>query len=217
MIQISKKAKFFLIVLGIGFSSSIELFARDTQVENWTFFGAVTALGNTELYFHTANFFGHSNVGYFLNHTQISLNFPSKSNWSVGLGYKQEYVEFPNRWRAEYRPMLHLFYEKNLGTLNFRDRSRWEFRFMDGELINRYRNQLQLAFTKWEKVTPYFSTESSFYFNQLGYSRQRTIVGAEIPIKKFKINLFTGHQLNEDFLDVWNTKFMLGTGLVYRF
>ena len=206
-----------ILLFGLLASVSFNSKAGDTDVENWTFVGANTMLGKMDFSFHSANFFSHSGVGYFLNHTQISLNFPSNNSFYFGVGYKQEYVQFPAYWRAEYRPMLHLFYEKQWGNVNFRDRSRWEFRFMEGELINRFRNQVQFAFTIFKKITPYFSTEFSFYFDELGYSRQRTVLGAEIPIKSVNLNLFLGHQINEDFLDVWNNKLMFGTGLSYSF
>src|SRR5210317_470521 len=105
------------------------------EVESWTFVGAETKIRNMELSFHSANFFGHG-FGWFLNHTQISLDFPSKSNFYFGIGYKQEYVDvqIKEKWRAEYRPMLHLFYEKKWGNFYFRDRNRWEFRILNGEL-----------------------------------------------------------------------------------
>ena len=218
MCKLKKLSQLLILVVCILSVPEISQ-ASDTDVENWTFLGGNTMIGKMEFSFHNANFFRHGGDGYFLNHTQLSLDFPSKSSWYFGVGYKQEYLEIPGlpKWRSEYRPMLHLYYEKNWGHFNFRDRSRWEFRFMDGELINRYRNQVQLAFTKFDKVTPYFSTEFSFYFDDFGYSRQRTILGAEIPIKKVNLNLFLGHQFNEDFIDDWNHKIMLGTGLSYSF
>ncbi len=208
------KPKLIPLIVGVFIFFGETLGAAD--FETWTFVGGQTKIRNTGFFFHSANFFRNGS-GYFLNHTQLALDFPSKKSISFGVGYKQEYVEFPNRWRTEYRPMLHLYYKKNGGNFSFRDRSRWEFRFMDGELINRYRNQLQLSFTKSKKITPYFSTEFSFYFDKFDYTRQRTILGAEIPVKNFVLNLFAGHQLNKDFPNDWNATIMTGTGLVYRF
>ena len=210
-------AKFYILVIGLVLRLTVNLSAKNFDVENWTFVGGETTIGKTMLSFHNANFFRHDEVGYFLNHTQIALEFPLLSNWNFGVGYKQEYVKFPTRWRAEYRPMLELFYMKKWKNLSFRDRSRWEFRIMDGEFVNRYRNQIQFAYTRFEKITPYLSTEFSFYFNKLDYTRQRTILGALIPVKKVNLNLFLGHQLNEDRLNEWGTKIMLGTGLNYQF
>ena len=184
--------------------------------ENWTFVGGQTKIKNMDFFFHSANFLREGNH-YFLNHTQLSLDFPSQKAISFGIGYKQEYVDFPTRWRAEYRPMLHLYYSKEKGNFAFRDRSRWEFRVIDGELINRYRNQVQLMFKKFDKFSPYISTEFSFYFDELGYSRQRTVLGSLIHIKKVNLNLFFGHQINEDYPEVWKHKLMMGTGLSYKF
>jgi hypothetical protein len=206
------------IFITVCFLLSIVFSTRAEDVESWTFVGGETKIENMEFSFHSANFFGH-NFGYFLNHTQVSLDFPSKHNFSFGIGYKQEYVDLQitDKWRAEYRPMLHLFYNKSWGNISFRDRSRWEFRFINGKLTNRYRNQVLLAFNKFKAFTPYVSTEFSFYFNELGYSRQRSIVGAEIPIKNLKLNLFFGYQVDEVIPDHWYNKFMVGTGLSYSF
>ena len=185
--------------------------------ETWTFAGGQTKIRNMNFYFHSANFF-RDGSDYFLNHTQLSLDFSSKRSISFGVGYKQEYVEFTDRWRAEYRPMLLMYYKKRWGDLSFRNRSRWEFRIIDGELINRYRNQLQLTYDKCKAFTPYVSTEFSFYFDELGYSRQRNIVGSFFHvIQNADINLFFGHQLNEDLPGLWTTKFILGTGISYKF
>lgn len=209
-----KKLKFVFLILGglifLGKST------KAIEFENWTFIGGQTKIRNMNFQFHSANFF-RDGSDYFLNHTQLSLDFPSKKSISFGIGYKQEYVEFPDRWRSEYRPMLHLYYNKNWGNFNFKDRSRWEFRFIDGELINRYRNQLQFSFRKYKRFTPYLSTEFSLYFNKLDYTRQRTLIGAQIPLNHFKFNLFLGHQINEDSPKVWRNKMILGTMLYYDF
>lgn len=187
-----------------------------TDFEIWTFVGGNTSFSDYIFSFHSANFFRHEE-GYFLNHTQLTLDYITGKTIYFGIGYKQEYVKFPNYWRAEYRPMLHLYFEKEFGNFVFRDRSRWEFRIINNELFNRYRNQLQLQYRKFNKFAPYFSTEFSFYFDKFNYSRQRTIIGSLIPIGSFQLNLFLVHQLNEDVLYKWDTKFMMGTGLSYSF
>lgn len=207
---------FFLFITAFLIINSSYALKNETEVENWTFVGGNTKFSNYFFLFHSANFFRHQE-GYFLNHTQLSLDYITGKNIYFGIGYKQEYVRFPDYWRAEYRPMLHLYFEKKFGDFVFRDRSRWEFRIIEKELINRYRNQLQLQYKKYKKFTPYFSTEFSFYFDELNYSRQRTIIGALIPVQSFHLNLFLGHQLNEDELHEWGTKFMMGTGLSYVF
>lgn len=188
---------------------------KAADFENRTFVGGQTKIRNMDVFFHSANFFKNGS-DYFLNHTQLTLGFPSEKNINFGMGYKQEYVKFPARWRTEYRLMLHMYYNKKLGNFNFRDRNRWEFRMIDGELINRYRNQLQLSYKKFRTFTPYLSTEFSFYLSEPGYSRQRTTLGTQIPVKRINFNLFFGHEVNEDFPDVWTHKLMTGISVIYR-
>ncbi|MCG6186029.1 DUF2490 domain-containing protein [Maribellus maritimus] len=212
--QKSIKPKLKSLIIVVLIFSAVRVGAAD--FETWTFAGGQTKIRNMDFFFHSANFF-RDGGDYFLNHTQLTLDFPSEKSISFGVGYKQEYVEFPTRWRAEYRPMLHMYYNKSFGNFSFRDRSRWEFRFYDGELINRYRNQLQLMYKKFKVVSPYISTEFSFYFDEFGYSRQRTILGSFIHVKNVNFNLFLGHQINEDYLDVWKHKLILGTGMSYKF
>ena len=139
-VNIIKLVRFLLIIFFSGVFILTAHHYHADEFEVWTFAGAETGLKRMELSFHNANFFAEQG-GYFLNHTQISLDFLSKRSINFGIGYKQEYVKFPEYWRTEYRPMLHMYYTKMIGSFEFRDRSRWEFRFMDGELINRYRNQ----------------------------------------------------------------------------
>ena len=188
--------------------------AEDFEI--WTFVGAGTEWKSMEFGLSNANFFVPEN-GHFLNFTQLSLDFVSKNSFSFGAAYKQEYVKFPQYTRAEYRPMLHLFYTKEFGAFEFRDRNRWEFRIIDGELVNRYRNQLQLAYLKLKAFTPYLSTEFFFYVKQLDYARQRTLLGIDIPVKSVNINLFGGYQVNEDAPDQWGERYLLGTSLNYTF
>ncbi len=211
----------FKIIRSILFFSTVfSFFSINTlkaeEFEIWTFAGAETQWRNMGISLRSANFFLQDG-NWFLNHTEFSLIFPSKNNFSLGLAYKQEYVKFPERIRAEYRPMINLFYTRNWGYFQFKDRNRWEFRFMDGELINRYRNQVLFTYNKFKSFAPYFSTEFSFYFNKLDYTRQRTIIGANIPIKSVTLNLFLGHQFNKDLPDTWTDKIMLGTSFNYRF
>lgn len=207
------------IVFVVAFAGFLFFLGKSTKAidfENWTFVGGQTKIRDMNFQFHSANFF-RNGTDYYLNHTQVTLDFHSKNSISFGIGYKQEYVELSDSWRAEYRPMLHMYYNKSWGNINFKDRSRWEFRFMDGDLINRYRNQLQLSFTKYKRITPYVSTEFSFYFSPLDYTRQRTLFGAQIPANHFNFNLFLGHQINEDSPEIWTNKMMLGTTLNYVF
>lgn len=100
-----KKAGILIVFAGILIFSGKTI--KAIEFENWTFIGGQTKIKNMNFQFLSANFF-REGADYYLNHTQVTLDFHSKSNISFGIGYKQEYVEMTDSWRAEYRPMLNM-------------------------------------------------------------------------------------------------------------
>jgi len=192
--------------------------AEKLRFEYKTFVGGQTTIGDGRLFFHSANFF-RAKEGYFLNHTQLTYQFFKINKVDFWAGYKQEYVDFPflERWRAEYRPFIQMFYREKGEYIGFWTRSQFEFRFIESELINRYRNQLRFSYERLDILKPYLTTEFSFYFDPLDYTRQRTIVGTIIPTEHFLFNVFVGHQVDKSEIEGWDNRFMTGLGLFYRF
>ena len=188
-----------------------------TDFEIWTFVGGKAKWNNQQLFFHNANFF-KKEIGWFLNHTQVTYDIGTDKSFFAGIGYKQEYVNFSTRWRKEYRPFLRLFYQKEWENWKLLDKNQWEFRFMDKDLINRYRNQIILLYTKPQKFTPYYMTE--FFVNVvdgLHYNRQRNSIGSFIPVYNFEVQIFMLHQYDKFAKKDWRHKFTLCTGLRYVF
>lgn len=186
------------------------------NLEIWTFVGAQTEWKKVEFSLQNANFF-RGEGGWFLDFTQASFDFKTNKSIKLGIAYKQEYVKILDIRRVEYRPMLHLYYSKKMGDFQLRDRNRFEFRFFETGLVNRYRNQIMLTYKKFEKIVPYAYTEFFFYFDKLNYARQRTALGFNIPVKSVNINVFGAHQSDKISPDFWYKKFMVGTSLNYRF
>lgn len=185
--------------------------------EYWSFAGGKAKWNNQQLFFHNANFF-KKEIGWFLNHTQVTYDIGTDKSFFAGVGYKQEYVNFSTRWRKEYRPFLRLFYQKEWENWKMLDKNQWEFRFMDKDLINRYRNQIIFLYTKPQKLTPYYMTE--LFVNVAGgidYNRQRNFIGTFVPVGSFEVNIFLVHQYDKAAKNDWQHKFMLGMGLSYVF
>ena len=189
--------------------------SKAADFENWTFVGGETKWKNTELSFHNANFF-RSQQSWFLNHTQVTVDFATHRKFFLGLGYKQEYVDFEERWRREYRPFIRGFYRNEFSLFQFINKNQWEWRFMDGDIIQRYRNMVMLRYQRMKRVTPFVMTEAFFYVKHFNYYRQRFFMGAAIPFKNIEVELFLGYEYTET-LGTWNKKMMLGTGVSYAF
>lgn len=209
--EIKKRWKLIFIFIVLGFPGNL----KGADVEVWTFAGFEKEWKNANLSFQNANFFTDQ-PSWYLNNTQITFDLQTIKNVYFGVGYKQEYVKLTDRMRKEYRPMLRLLYQKSMGDFTFVERNTLEFRYIENEWINRYRNQLMLLYKKQKNFTPYISTEFFFKVRNFGYSRQRTLLGAFIPIKKISLNLFVAHQISE-LQPRWSEKIMLGTGLNYNF
>lgn len=190
------------------------------DIEIWTLVGAQTQWKNVEFSLINANFFT-TDGGWFLNFTQIGFDFITEKAISFGVAYKQQYVQFPNLIRTEYRPILHGYYTKQIGGFELSDRNRLEFRIIEGKMFNCYRNRIRMEYNVRDKFTPYVSTASFFYFDEFRYSRQRTTLGAVIPIKSLHLNIFGIHQVECLFpktdIETWCTSFILGTSLSYSF
>lgn len=212
-----KKAGLILLLLLLLLNSRAE---KADDIEIWTFVGAETQWKKVEFSLTNANFFTGEG-GWFLNFTQVSFDFISQRDINFGVAYKQEYVKFPTFTRAEYRPMLHAYYSKQLGDLEISDRNRLEIRIFEDDVFNRYRNRIQLEYNVNNKIIPYISTEAFFYFDKVRYTRQRSTLGAIVPIKSLGINVFGVHQTDRLFANTefesWYNRFILGTSLSYSF
>lgn len=212
---ISRNLKCILLTFLLVFSWGLKGTAIE-KWESWTFIGIDTKIKNSELSIHNANFF-HTDYGWFLNHTQITYDFFTHKKWFIGLGYKQEYVQFSEKWRKEYRPFFRLFYQKKFTNWEIEDRSQYEMRFIEGELINRFRNQISVAYTKSDKIIPFFSTEFFVNLDNMRYNRQRIFFGLALPVGSFEFLMFTGPEINRFPLGTWRSKYILGTGISYGF
>src|SRR5207248_6289699 len=86
-----------------------------------------------------------------------------------------------NRWAADLFVKTPPFHR-----LVFSDRSRGEFRFINGNLSERYRNRVQLEAEvehAKHKLTPYLSWEPFYDTRFHVWNQRRYYVGARVPVK----------------------------------
>ena len=185
------------------------------QYEAWTFAGVNTQWKDIKISLINANYFeqkGH----WFHNHTDINLDFPSKGKINFGMAYKQEYIRFADKLRKESRPIVHLYYKRNMGLFQFQDRNRMEFRFMEKRLYYRYRNMVQVSYHLSKSFDPYLSSELFLNINHFDYVKQRSLIGTKINLNRIMLNFFFGQQFEKDLPHHWVSKMILGTALNYR-
>lgn len=211
----SEKLRYILVVFILVLTSFSTSSAFD-KWENWSTIGIDKKIKNAELSLSNANFF-RQDYGWFVNNTQITFDFFTHKTCFVGVGYKHEFLQLPNQWRKEYRPYFRFFYQKKIGNWKIEDRTQYELRFIEGELFNRIRNEISVAYTKSDKITPFFSTEFFVNLDNMRYNRQRIFVGAALPLGKLEFAAFVGPEINRFPTGKWRSKYILGTGLSYSF
>ncbi len=203
----------FILVIIVGFNQK-SFAAEPHQLR--TSINLQKDFEKLKLTLNNANFFDLKG-NWFLYHAELLIDFKSEKSISFGLGYKQEYVKLPDRIRVEYRPKLNMYYNTKWGFVKFRDRNRLEARFIDGENINRYRNQLLFSYDKFTKVKPYFLTEFWFRIKDMEYFRQESVIGLQFPFKVCDISFFYQQWFNKYAPNKWEYVHMPGTSLTFKF
>lgn len=115
----------------------------------------------------------------FFGYVDGNIRYRLDEHWSLEAGYRQAFLDLPGDWREEYRPMLALYWQGDLGEGRFSNRNRIEFRFFEGDVKNRqrYRNE-----SVWRSSKTYGAPQlAPFVEEEFFYD-------------------ITGHELNENWL-----------------
>ncbi len=121
----------------------------------------------------------------FFGYVDANLRYKLDEHWSVEAGYRQAFLDLPDDWREEYRPMFALYWQGKLGSGRFSNRNRLEFRFFEGDAKNRqrYRNE-----SVWRSTKKYGAFElAPFVEEEFFYD-------------------ITGHELNENWVTLGFSK-----------
>lgn len=161
------------------------------------------------------NFFS-SEGNWFQNNTRLTADFKSNGHFRLGMGYQYEYVELKDRIRHENRPMLFLHYLKKWADLELKSLSTMEFRIIEGDLENRYRNELGLYFKQWNITQPFILTEAFINLDKLQYVRQRTTLGTKFLIDNLNLILFGFHETTRIMDNKWANTFAVGIVGIFK-
>ena len=147
--------------------------------------------------------------------TRFTWLFSTQKTINFGVGFQYLYSKIEEGTSRENRPLLFLRYQKDLGVFQLRDFNTMEFRFLEGEHIKRYRNQLDLRLRKFERIQPFVMTEAFVNLGPVKHVRQRMTVGARVFVNKLVLNFFSFYEKNKD-TPRWTERTAVGVAAIYR-
>lgn len=115
----------------------------------------------------------------------VIFSAAAKPYLKVEPGYLYEFSERPRSHDtvSEHRLLLNLIPHTRLGRLHLEDRSRIEFRRINGVEDWRYRNKPKIALSLWKgsfwEAAPYLADEAFYGFRAGEWNRNRFFVGVE--------------------------------------
>jgi hypothetical protein len=165
-----------------------------------------------------------SNAGHFYyHHTDLGFTYKGLADWiDLGFNYKQVFIELPDdHWIRENRPHLNITFKGRLGTLDFSNRSRFEYR--DIEYVEdywRYANKLEVNLPfEWTrlKFRPYVADQVYINLDGRGFEKNRIYAGAAFEVSEnIESELYYVYQWSK-ILDHWLELSALGLQLKFRF
>jgi hypothetical protein len=134
--------------------------------------------------------FGNDAGHLYYHHTDLGFTYKGLADWiDLGFNYKQVFLELPDEnWSRENRPHLNITFKGRLGTLDFSDRSRFEYRDLEyRDNLWRYANKLEvnlpLEFTRL-KFRPYFADQVYINLDGRGFEKNRIYAGASFELSE---------------------------------
>jgi hypothetical protein len=167
--------------------------------------------------------FGDDAGNLYYQHTDLGFTYYGVADWiDIGFNYKQVFIESPDdHWNRENRPHFNVTFKGRLGSLDFNDRSRFEYR--DKEYDNdlwRYLNKLEVnlpfEFTRF-KFRPYVADQVYINMDGSGFERNRIYAGVTFELsEEIESELYYVHQWYEC-LGQWQELNALGFQLKFLF
>ena len=151
--------------------------------------------------------FGNNAGNLYYHHTDLGFTYEGLADWiDLGFNYKQVFLELPDdHWNRENRPHLNITFKGRLGTLDFSDRSRFEYRDIEHfDDFWRYTNKLEvnlpLEFTRF-KFRPYVADQVYINLDGRGFEKNRIYTGVSFELSQ---------DVESELFYVWQSKKSLG-------
>jgi hypothetical protein len=165
-----------------------------------------------------------NDAGHLYQHqTDLGFTYKSFADWiDIGLNYKQVFKEqSDDHWSRENRPHLNITFKGRLGTLDFSDRSRFEYR--DKEIgddlwryVNKFEVNLPFELTQF-KFRPYIADQVYINMDGSGFEKNRVYAGINFELKEdIESELYYVRQWSE-LLGRWQELSALGLQFKFRF
>jgi hypothetical protein len=134
--------------------------------------------------------YGNDAGNLYYQHTDLGFTYKSLADWiDIGFNYKQVYLELPDdRWGRENRPHFNVKFKGRLGSLDFNDRSRFEYRDKEyGDDLWRYLNKFEvnLPFESTRfKFRPYVADQVYINMDGSGFEKNRIYAGVTFKLSE---------------------------------
>jgi hypothetical protein len=167
--------------------------------------------------------FGNDAGHLYYHHTDLGFTYKNFADWiDIGFNYKQVYLERSDgHWSRENRPHFNITFKGQLGSLDFSDRSRFEYRDKEyGDDLWRYVNKLEVnlpyELTRF-MLRPYIADQIYINMDGSGFEKNRVYAGVNFELyEDIESELYYMRQWSES-LGRWEELNALGLDIKFRF
>ena len=146
---------------------------------------------------------GHAAGHLYLHQTDLGFVYKGLADWiDLGFNYKQGYrKDDDGHWQRENRPHVNITFNGRFGSLDFSDRSRFEYRDREGtedlwRYVHRLEVELPFELTKF-KFRPYIADQVYLNLEGQTFEKNRIYTGVTFELTK---------NIESEFYYVWESK-----------
>ena len=167
--------------------------------------------------------FGNDAGHLYYHHTDLGFVYGGLADWiDLGFNFKEIFLEdIHGRWSRENRPHLNITFKGRLGTLDWTDGSRFEYRDRETEedlwrYVNRLKVKLPWEFTRF-KFRPYVADFVFINFEGRAFEQNRIFSGVSFELTRDMESELYYFWQSARFDDQWQDMSALGLQLKIYF